>query len=240
MKKNIHLFVVLFSLLSASLSGCLGGEDSGSSGYSGPIDLIVYYDTTSGMIETTVNNGQQGPTTGVEISFDYADTTSDDGNIVKITLNPDDGSTPIEADPSDNAVITYTWLTHGIFDVEMTAEDEAGNTRSITVDIRVDMNIVWTDTNTNSASMTIDAEPDCEDGLPLPDRITITSKVENPGGFLGTEQIPVGHYRTQKEPKLQVVQELYQVAERKLGTTQLEILCLEIGDLMSRLQKVTP
>ena len=186
MKKNIHLFVVLFSLLSASLSGCLGGEDSGSSGYSGPIDLIVYYDTTSGMIETTVNNGQQGPTTGVEISFDYADTTSDDGNIVKITLNPDDGSTPIEADPSDNAVITYTWLTHGIFDVEMTAEDEAGNTRSTTVDIRVDMNIVWTDTNTNSASMTIDAEPDCEDGLPLPDRITITSKVENPGGLFGT------------------------------------------------------
>ena len=34
--------------------------------------------------------------------------------------------------------------------------------------------------------MTIEATPDCEDGLPLPDRITITSKVENPNTFLGT------------------------------------------------------
>jgi hypothetical protein len=33
--------------------------------------------------------------------------------------------------------------------------------------------------------MSFDATPDCEDGLPLPDRITISSTVENPGGFFG-------------------------------------------------------
>jgi hypothetical protein len=185
MKSDFGLFVIILSLLSVSLAGCIGGEEGGSGEYAGPIDLIVYFDTTSGMIETSFNNGQAGPATGVTIEFDYADTTSDDGAIVKIILDPDDGSTPIEADPSDNAVISYTWLTHGIFDVKMSVEDESGNTHSTTVDVRVDMHIVWTDTNTGSASMTFDATPDCEDGLPLPDRITISSTVENPGGLFG-------------------------------------------------------
>ena len=181
-QKPIPLFV-FFILVSSSIIGCLGDNDTKSGEYSGPIDLIVYYETTSGMVEETYNNGQAGPATGVTIDFDFADTTSDDGAITKIILNPDDGSTPIEVDPSDNAVISYTWLTHGIFDVEMSAEDESGNLRSTSVDVRIDMNIVWGESNTGSASMIFDATPDCEDGLPLPDRITITSTVENPGGI---------------------------------------------------------
>lgn len=185
MKSHLNLIVVLFSLLSAGLSGCIGGGDEMEDEYTGPIDLIVYYETTSGMIETSFNNGQAGPATGVTIEFDYADTTSSVAPITKIILDPDDGSTPIEADPSDNAVITYTWLTHGIFDVKMSVEDEVGNTHSTTVDVRIDMHIVWTESNTNSATMSFDATPDCEDGLPLPDRITISSTVVNPGGFFG-------------------------------------------------------
>ncbi|MCH1527570.1 MAG: hypothetical protein L7S49_05085, partial [Candidatus Poseidoniaceae archaeon] len=46
--------------------------------------------------------------------------------------------------------------------------------------------IVWADTNTASASMSFDATPDCEDGDPLPDRITISSTVENPNDFFGS------------------------------------------------------
>ena len=185
MKYHLQLIVVALSLLSVGLSGCIGGDDDMGGEYTGPIDLIVYYEATSGMIETSFNNGQAGPATGVTIEFDYADTTSEVAPITKIILDPDDGSTPIEADPSDNAVISYTWLTHGIFDVKMSVEDEKGNTHSTTVDIRVDLHIVWTDTNTGSASMTFDATPDCEDGLPLPDRITISSTVENQGGLFG-------------------------------------------------------
>ncbi|MEL0100573.1 MAG: hypothetical protein VW862_02585 [Euryarchaeota archaeon] len=185
MKSHLNLIVVLFSLLSAGLSGCIGGGDEMEDGYTGPIDLIVYYETTSGMIETSFNNGQAGPATGVTIEFDYADTTSSVAPITKIILDPDDGSTPIEADPSDNAVISYTWLTHGIFDVKMSVEDEVGNTHSTTVDVRIDMHIVWTESNTNSATMSFDATPDCEDGLPLPDRITISSTVVNQAGIFG-------------------------------------------------------
>ncbi len=186
MKANFGLFAVTLALLCAGLSGCFGGEEGDGSGeYSGPVDLIVFYDSTSGMIETSANNGQQGPTTGVELSFDFADTTSEDGAITKIMLDPDDGSTPVEGDPSDNAVISYTWMTHGVFEVTLTAEDEEGNSHSIEVIVKVDMHIVWTESNTDSASMSFDATSDCSDGIPSPDRITISSAVENPGDFFG-------------------------------------------------------
>ena len=87
---------VTLTLLSASLAGCIGGDDEGDGEYSGPINLVVFYDSTSGMVETSVNNGQQGPSAGVELSFDFADTTSDDGAITKIILDPDDGSTQLK------------------------------------------------------------------------------------------------------------------------------------------------
>ena len=96
MKTNFRLMAVTLTLLSASLAGCLGGDDTSSDEYSGPINLVVFYDSTSGMVETSMNNGQAGPTTGVELSFDFADTTSDDGAITKIMLDPDDGSTPLK------------------------------------------------------------------------------------------------------------------------------------------------
>ena len=84
-------------------------------------------------------------------------------------LDPDDGSSPIEADPSDDAVISYTWMTHGVFETTLTAEDEEGNSHSIEVSVRIDMHAVWSETNTNSATMEFDATPDCEDGEPLAD-----------------------------------------------------------------------
>ena len=185
MKANFGLFAVTLALLCAGLSGCFGGDEGGSGEYSGPVDLIVFYDSTSGMIETSANNGQQGPTTGVELSFDFADTTSEDGAITKIMLDPDDGSTPVEGDPSDNAVISYTWMTHGVFEVTLTAEDEEGNSHSIEVIVKVDMHIVWSESNTDSASMSFDATSDCSDGIPSPDRITISSTVEHQGGIFG-------------------------------------------------------
>ena len=186
MKTNFRLLAVTLTLLSASLAGCLGGDDEDSGEYSGPIDLIVYYDSTSGMIETSMNNGQQGPTTGVELSFDFADSTSDDGAIAKIMLDPDDGSDPVEADPADGAVISYTWMTHGVFGVTLSAEDDEGNSHSIEVKVRIDMHTVWTESTTTSSAMSFDATPDCEDGEPLPDRITISSTADNPNnGFFG-------------------------------------------------------
>jgi hypothetical protein len=179
MKTNFHLMAVTIILLSASLAGCIGDDDSGSDEYDGPIDLVIFYDATSGMIESSMNNGQQGPTTGVTLSFDFADSTSEDGNITKITLDPDDGSDVIESDPAEDAVISYEWLTHGVFEITLGAEDVEGNTHDIEISVRIDMHAVWTELNTASATMTFDATPDCEDGQPLAESITIISTVTN-------------------------------------------------------------
>ena len=178
MKTNFRLLAVTLTLLSASLAGCLGGDDDDDGGYSGPIDLVVFYESTSGMIETSMNNGQTVSTTGVTLSFDFADTTSDDGNITKITLDPDDGSDVIEGNPDDSSILSYEWLTHGVFEIMLGAEDIEGNTHEIEISVRIDMHAVWSETNTNSATMTFDATPDCEDGEPLAEKIIIVSTVE--------------------------------------------------------------
>ena len=184
MKTNFRLMAVTLTLLSASLAGCLlGGDEEDGSGYSGPIDLVVYYDSTSGMIETSMNNGQSGPTTGVTLSFDFADTTSDEGNITKITLDPDDGSDVIEGNPDESAILSYEWLTHGVFEINLGAEDVEGNTHEIEIRIKIDMHAVWSETNTNSATMNFDATPDCEDGQPIAESITISSSVTNQDEF---------------------------------------------------------
>ena len=175
MKTNLRLMAVTLTLLCASLAGCFGGDDSDTGEYSGPIDLIVYYESTSGMVETSENNGQAGPTTGVELSFDFADTTSDGGSITKIIIEPDDGSDPVEGDPSDDAVISYTWMTHGLFEVTLTAEDSEGDSHSIMVKVKIDMHIVWSEGSGPDASMSFDVTSDSSDGLPLPDRITLSS-----------------------------------------------------------------
>ena len=183
MKTNFRLMAVTLTLLCASLAGCLGGDDDDDGGYSGPIDLVVYYDSTSGMVETSMNNGQSGPTTGVTLSFDFADTTSDEGNITKITLDPDDGSDIIEGDPDESAILSYEWLTHGVFEINLGAEDVEGNTHEIEIRVRIDMHAVWSETNTNSATMTFEATPDCEDGQPIAESITISSSVTNQDEF---------------------------------------------------------
>lgn len=183
MKTNLRLLAVTLTLLCASLAGCFGDDNPNSGEYNGPIDLIVYYDTTAGMIEATSNNGQQGPTTGVTLSFDFADSTSEDGNITKITLDPDDGSDVVESDPAEGTVISYEWLTHGVFEITLGAEDIEGNTHDIEISVRIDLHAVWTEANTNSASMNFDATPDCEDGQPIAESISIVSSVTNQDEF---------------------------------------------------------
>ncbi len=183
MKMNFRLMAVTITLMSASLAGCFGDKDPVSTGYDGPIDLVVFYDSTSGMIEATVNNGQNGPINGVELSFDFADTTSEDGDITMITLDPDDGSDPVEGNPSEDAVLSYTWLTHGVFEITLSAEDEDGNSHSIEISVRIDMHVVWTETNTESSTMSINTTPDCEDGEPNPNTVTVDTTVQDTGTF---------------------------------------------------------
>ena len=61
-------------LFCASLAGCLGGEETEEE--NSVIDLVVYYDTTSGPIEEVIQNNQQVSETGVDVTFDFSYTKS--------------------------------------------------------------------------------------------------------------------------------------------------------------------
>ncbi len=174
-----------------SLAGCTDDENM-STEYEGPISLIVYYDSTSGQIEESWNQGNQGPTTGVSISFDISGTSSTAGAIVTVTLDPGDGTVPIEQNVGeDGAEISYEWQTHGLFMVAAGAIDSEGNAHNTTIKIRVDKHITYGITNVGEGgnTMTFSMSPDNEG--PLPNRVAIISTAENNGAaiFGGTADV---------------------------------------------------
>ena len=171
-------------LFCASLAGCLGGEETEEE--SSVIELIVYYETTSGTIEEVIQNNQQVSETGVDVSFDFSYTKSSAGQIETYYFIPGDGSSTLE-NTADNGEITYTYLTHGLFDAAIGAIDDQGNENFENITIRIDKQITWTETNTpNPNTMNIDTTPDCD--CSTPDQIKIDSTVTNNpnfGGVLG-------------------------------------------------------
>jgi hypothetical protein len=174
MRSAITVLMATF-LFSMAIAGCFAEEGSDSS--NSPVKLIVHYDQTSGVIEDTWNNGQQTSSTGVTIEFDFARTTSEDGDITLISVDPGDGSEPLTSNPSDNAKITYEWVTHGLYGVILSATDSKNNTDSQTIKIRIDHHIIWRQDNTNNPttqpiSLNSDNEITAEE-------LKITSTVEN-------------------------------------------------------------
>ena len=171
-------------MVSASFAGCFGGDDGGGEDpyANSPITLTVYYENTSGMIVSESGNGP-ATTTGVEFTFDFVMTSSEDGAMTKFWFNPDDGSDPAEVDASQESVVTYTYMTHGTFFGELGAEDADGNIRTVEIILRVDMHVKTSETNCQSCDdVTVDATPDCTDGEPGPATIEIVSNVTNPAG----------------------------------------------------------
>ncbi|MDC3302613.1 hypothetical protein OAV04_00660 [Candidatus Poseidoniaceae archaeon] len=175
-------------LLTAMLAGCL--EGGGDDGDDSPIDLVVYYDVTSGVIEETIQNNQQVSETGVDVVFDYSYTKSTAGEISNFLFSPGDGSTTISVNSAETGEITYTYLTHGMFSASIGAIDEQGNEIFENITIRIDKEITWGETQTTDPrTMDIEATPDCE--CPLPEQIKIDSTVTNRDNFGGIGGSPV-------------------------------------------------
>ena len=173
-------------LLCTSLAGCFGGDEGSDGEYTGPIDLVVYYDSTSGQIEQSWNGGTNTQNEGVTLTFDFASTTSSKADIDTIFIDPDDGSDRVEQSASDTGEVSYTWMTHGLFDVALGAVDKDGNEHSIMIHVRIDMHIVKTDSPSSSHTMTFDVTSDCTDGVPLPNKIALSSEALNgESGFFG-------------------------------------------------------
>ena len=147
--------------------------------------MEVYYDATSGTIEEVIQNGAMLSQSGVELSFDFARVTSKAGNMKSFTFDPGDdvdGSNTEQVNANDQAEISYTYLTHGMFTAVLSAVDESDNTANITLEIRIDKEIQWTQTNTNNPNpLPIPTTPDCE--CPAPEKIDIDSTITNPTSF---------------------------------------------------------
>ena len=164
-------------LICASFAGCIGDEEE--SGKDSAIDFVVYYETTSGVIEEVMQNDQQLSETGVEVKFDFSYTKSSAGEMVTFYYIPGDGSSMIENNAAENGEITYTYLTHGLFSAAIGAIDDQENEYFENITIRIDKRITWSQTNTASPdSMNIETTPDCDCGAP--EQIKIDSTVANP------------------------------------------------------------
>ena len=184
---NVAKRAVLLSLLiaSACLAGCTSDEDSSDN--DSAIDLVIYYDATSGMIQENIQNGQQVSFNGVELTFDYAYTKSADGNIESYYFEAGDGSSRISAQANDTGEITYNYATHGLFTAVLGAIDDAGNEANESITIRIDKRTLWGQSNTDEPDvMIIDTMPDCE--CDAPSKIAVDSIIENiqnAGGIFG-------------------------------------------------------
>ncbi len=170
-------FFICALLFCASFAGCFGDEQE--KGKNSAIDFIVYYDTTSGVIEEVMQNNQQVSENGVDVSFDFSYTKSSEGNMDTFYYIPGDGSSTIENNAAENGEITYTYLTHGLFDAAIGAIDDKGNEFFENITIRIDKKITWSDDNTASPdTMNIETTPDCDCGAP--EQIKIDSTITNP------------------------------------------------------------
>lgn len=180
--------LMLVLLLCTSLTGCLA-EDSDDE--TNPITMAVHYDTTSGTITERIQNNAVLSQSGVELSFDFARVTSKAGAMKTFTLDPgddDDGINAITVNANERAEISYTYLTHGLFTVTLSATDESDNTASSTVKVRIDKTTDWTESNTDSPdTMTVSTVPDCT--CSTAEKIAIESTISNPEDLVPATQV---------------------------------------------------
>ena len=185
---QVHAFGLFALLLTTSLAGCLAPDDDE---VAQPIAMNVHYDTTSGTLTERVQNNAVLSQTGVELAFDFARVTSKAGSMKTFTLDPgddEDGSNAVTVNANDQAELTYTYLTHGLFTVVLSATDESGNEASISLTVRIDKEIDWTQTNTDDPdSMVISTVPDC--ACPTPQKIDLSSTISNPNELVPGTQV---------------------------------------------------
>ena len=165
-----------FSLLVllTSLSGCLDSDEESEAKV---INLVVYYDSTSGTIQQSFIGGSQISLTGVTLNFDFARTTSD-FDLATFSIEPGDGRSPITVNADESANIDVEYELHGLFSIVLTATDVEENSENMTLMIRIEQHIVWSEQNSAEPDvMQINTEPD-NDG-PAPKVLQIQSTVEN-------------------------------------------------------------
>jgi hypothetical protein len=109
------------------------------------------------------------------------------------TFDPGDdevGSNAVTVNANEQAEITYTYQTHGLFTAVLTAIDESENEASLELVLRIDKEIDWTQTNTDDPDiMLLATSPDCE--CPTPEHLAVESTITNRNDIIPGTQITV-------------------------------------------------
>jgi hypothetical protein len=157
---------MVFTLLAASLAGCVSGEP--------PVLEVAVSETDTAVVET-YQNGVLVEKAGATVSLDFSGSTS----AVTYAVAVSDGRATIEASADEGGMLNLTFDEHGVYNITATAVDAKGRETSQSLVVRVNLRIEWNEEATQDpASLSFDPLPMY--GGPMADYITIESVVSNP------------------------------------------------------------
>ena len=165
--------VMLLIFASISLSGCLFSSDEDVS-----IELIVNYDSNFETIVETYSEGDLVQTSPARFEFDFSETIASE-TIQYFGINPLDGRDVIEIDASNDSIVSIEFYEHGMYEVDAYAIDSNGVKTNQSIDLRVDLRIEWTQTDTNNP-LALPFNPEPANQGKNAKMIEIISNVENP------------------------------------------------------------
>ncbi len=163
--------VVFSVILLGAFSGCTFLDESDDG-----FDLNVEFDYSNNTIIETYSDGELDSLRGVSIDFDFSNTTTD---LQLIGVDKNDGSDAIEKSPEDGSVFSVNFLSHGKYNLTMYAVSEDGVTEELTIQISVDLRILWFE-NSTSEPKSLDFNPIPDNAGEHPLMIEIESEVTNP------------------------------------------------------------
>ena len=160
-------------LMSSVLAGCTSNSQDELG-----LTLVVQYEKTNGTIVESHVDGELVSTTNVLLEFDFSNSRSGE-ELVTFGVDLMDGSSPITTNPNSESTITVEFTNHGIYEIIAYAVDEKNREKNISITIRIELSIQWTESNTYRPK-TLIFNPIPENGGAWPSSILINSTVENP------------------------------------------------------------
>ena len=166
-------FLISALLMSVVMGGCIGNTQ-GENG----LDLVVTYSSTNGTVVESYEEGERVEVNGVELTFDFSQTTSD-ADLTRYGVNFLDGTPGTTIEANEGNAVTVEFLEHGLHEIALFALDENGQQVITTVVIRIELRMIWTELATyEPLPMPLNSLPN-NGGIP-PAAILIESIVENP------------------------------------------------------------
>ena len=165
------LFVISFLL--ATFSGCLSSNEEKNE-----IMLVVNYEKTNGTILESYIDGELVSTVNVTLEFDFSNTISSK-KLIEFGIETINGEESVSVDPNMNKTISIEFSSHGVYNITAYAIDEKHMRKEITIIVRINLEIDWTEKNTyNPKHLTIDSISENSDEYTA--SIVINSTIENP------------------------------------------------------------